>query len=76
VIPILPYDRFNRVYQSDIDTKYDMQICNFEMQVVLYKIVANNCTVFEYISDFTVAKLFVHDNTLVELPDIFVTVKS
>jgi len=53
-----------------------MQICNFEMQVVLYKIVANNCTVFEYISDFTVAKLFVHDNTLVELPDIFVTVKS
>jgi len=33
VIPILPYDRFNRVYQSDIDTKYYMQICNFEMQV-------------------------------------------
>ena len=26
VIPILPYDWFNRIYQSDIDTKYYMQI--------------------------------------------------
>ena len=42
----------------------------------LYKIVANNCTVFEYVSDFTVARFFFHDNALVELTDIFVTVKS
>jgi hypothetical protein len=26
MVPILPYDRFNRVYQSDIDTTYYMQI--------------------------------------------------
>jgi hypothetical protein len=34
VIPILPYERFNWAYQSDIDTKWYMQISNFEMQVV------------------------------------------